>query len=951
MNSLADGSPFWSKSRRESASKILFWNCAHGVVSKIDFIQDYIASHRPVLFFISEAEIKNDKNYDCLKIPGYSIEVSKTIGHGKARSLVYVLEGSGFKRLEKYEDGVSEMIVMSNNKTCAIGVYRPFKTVMDVSRTDAFETLLKSLNRVAKISSELIIGGDWNVNWMSEKSNGLRIRLEQWSEENGLVQVVKETTRHQMLSTTVGVTLQKSCIDLVFQRTPTKVVVEHSNGSDHCLILVPCGIHRHPVKTKKLITTDWRNYSKEIACKSLETSLMDTFICAEDHVQVLFQKINTAIVEVCNRVIPKRVVRLRDKHEFENSRVEALKKKRDRVWKKYKKTGNQSHYEKSQALTKDLKRVIKYEKKRVFRAKMKSHGSKSFWRTIGQVFNNDSSRDDITLMDHSSKVMVMDKFDIAQNFASHFNNKIQDLLGRSSSNEAKVDFMEDNAWCELSSSEVLRAIIASKSKKSCGHDEIPMLVVKDCAEVLAEPLRMLFNKCLMDGWFPEDWKIAKIIPLHKKGSKTDVKNYRPVSNLCSLSKIFERCLLSRIDGYGLDDETQHGFRKGHGTVTAALEIQHLVATGLDSKKFMSLYTIDMSAAFDMLRPDLLDSKIKQMPMVLRRMIWEFLGQRRAFVSVGGENSEVFKIPVGVPQGSVLGPRLFSLYTNGLSEMVKQHGADIVVYADDSYVVCKSDSISSLERITEAVLTNHVGWLRKHGMIVNASKTELMHFGDATMQISCEDGCLVSSKTMNVLGITFDSKMSWEPQARRAMKNCQMLKPALRCLKTKLSKKELLQVITSNYFSRLYYGAEVWYNPLSLANKNRLSPVHYYPLRLATNCFDRKSFSRKFLDKLTQRAPPKELNEYKIGRLLYSITINMSPYALFQEVLSHAVIEPRKPENPKFLDMSRLKIGRQSFANRLNFIALKMSFNWLQVPMSPEILRKNLKSSFFSYYRQ
>ncbi len=112
---------------QDIGNEILFWNCSHGVVPKIDIIKHYLSQFKPLLLFVSEAEIKKDRNYDCVNVDGYSIEFSKTIDFGMARTLVYVNNTSKFKRVPQLEDGVSEMIVMASDKVRVCGIYPTFQ--------------------------------------------------------------------------------------------------------------------------------------------------------------------------------------------------------------------------------------------------------------------------------------------------------------------------------------------------------------------------------------------------------------------------------------------------------------------------------------------------------------------------------------------------------------------------------------------------------------------------------------------------------------------------------------------------------------------------------------------------------------------------------------------------------------------------------------------------------
>jgi hypothetical protein len=355
----------------------------------------------------------------------------------------------------------------------------------------------------------------------------------------------------------------------------------------------------------------------------------------------------------------------------------------------------------------------------------------------------------------------------------------------------------------------------------------------------------------------------------------------------------------------------------------------------------------MSAAFDLLRPELLQSKMAA-PETVICFVNNFLHDRRAFVSLNGEDSKIFKIPVGVSQGSVLGPKLFSLYTKGLSEAIQKPGmVNLVMYADDSYVICEADTEEELRTLVEETLAAYIDWLRSHGMVVNSDKTELMRMNNAKFSVDVDGVNLKSQPQLKVLGIVFDHRLNWERQVQKCISGCQSMKPALRRLKTKLHHKEFKQVISSHYFSRLYYASEMWFQCCSSKLKKRISTVHYYALRLLVNDYKCK-LSRPTIDSKTERASPSELKDFRLAKTLISIVNNVMPFTLYQELLSHLVIERRNEKRPRFIDHSRLKIGRQSFPNRVSLISRRISFNWFDVPLSVDVIRNQIKSCFFTY---
>jgi len=145
------------------------------------------------------------------------------------------------------------------------------------------------------------------------------------------------------------------------------------------------------------------------------------------------------------------------------------------------------------------------------------------------------------------------------------------------------------------------------------------------------------------------------------------------------------------------------------------------------------------------------------PIVLENIIKNFLTNRKAYVTVGGENSLTKYLRAGVPQGSVLDPKLFSIYTSGLSKVLKKDdNIELVVYADDSYIVCSAQSKDDLTKLVNSTIIKHMEWLKQAGMVVNASKTELIYFRpNDVLTVELEGKPVTSLPSMNVLGLTFD----------------------------------------------------------------------------------------------------------------------------------------------------------------------------------------------------
>jgi len=317
---------------------------------------------------------------------------------------------------------------------------------------------------------------------------------------------------------------------------------------------------------------------------------------------------------------------------------------------------------------------------------------------------------------------------------------------------------------------------------------------------------------------PEIWKTSRIIPLFKKGEKNKIENYRPISNLCASSKIFERLVLSRIldiekearvDIFG---KTQHGFRRGRSTVTAAIELQANIAESLDDNCYVAVASLDLSAAFDVINTVLLMKRLEKIgiPGDMLKILESWLTDRTAYVEVSGTCSSYFRVNCGTVQGSILGPVLFNLFIGPLIRAEK-----ILAYADDNYPIgigkTKDAALADLQQ--KVIMAEK--WMSGSGLKVNLQKTELCVFhrhDSGKGQISVNDVIIKSGSCMNVLGIKFDSRLDWSLQVEKSINEARKAAQAIRMIRSHFQSHELLKLVTSYVYSRLYYAAQVWLLP-------------------------------------------------------------------------------------------------------------------------------------------
>ena len=232
---------------------------------------------------------------------------------------------------------------------------------------------------------------------------------------------------------------------------------------------------------------------------------------------------------------------------------------------------------------------------------------------------------------------------------------------------------------------VYKELIKLDITKATGPDGISAQMLKMGAGLLTKPLTRLFNMSLKTGNVPQGWKIANVTPIYKKGSKSDPKNYRPVSLTSIVSKVLEKVVRSQLAAHlkehSILTENQHGFRNNRSCETQLLQSTHSWAESLDKNIPVDIIYLDLSRAFDVVSHDLLLVKLKKVGICgnILRWIKSFLTNRKQRVKVGDVLSDWCAVTSGVPQGTILGPVMFLVYIN---DICKDINSFCKLYADD-----------------------------------------------------------------------------------------------------------------------------------------------------------------------------------------------------------------------------------------------------------------------------
>ena len=294
---------------------------------------------------------------------------------------------------------------------------------------------------------------------------------------------------------------------------------------------------------------------------------------------------------------------------------------------------------------------------------------------------------------------------------------------------------------------------------------MPVFILKLMKTFFSTWLCKLVNLSFEIGIFPDILKIAKVTSIHKKESKLDYHNYRPISLLSIFSKIFEKLIYNRINSYlvknNLIYSKQFGFRSNFSTNHALLSITERIKDLVDSGNYVCGIFVDLEKAFDTVNHKILCDKLNYYGLRgnINKLILSYLSYRKQFVSINGFDSNVSDIKCGVPQGSSLGPLLFLIYINDFRLCLDN--ASTGHFADDTFIMYGSKKLSTIETVVNFELKLVSRWLRLNKLSLNSDKTELIFFHSKrhtlnydAISIKFEKNKLVPVDHIKYLGIIF-----------------------------------------------------------------------------------------------------------------------------------------------------------------------------------------------------
>ena len=770
---------------------------------------------------VSESKLGDDIPDSFINIENFQC-IRKDKKQGSGGLIVYVRSDVSFSRRKDLEHELFESIWIEifpkNSKSFLIGhFYR--NPVSTISWNDTFD---EQVETVFGEDKEIFLLGDFNRDLLNPQIKN------QWLDyinSLGLTQHIKEPTR-------VVPNASATLLDHIYSNFSENVQyfdVPKIGLSDHYPVFftrkVNCHTHKashHTIKYRSFKNFDISKFNEDL--RSVPWDVIKVFDTVDDALDTWYSLFS----DVIDKHVPlkqHRVKKIKQPEWLTSEIIDSIKT-RDH----YKAIGDTDQYKKWRN---DVVNLIRKAKKNNYEKLIEEGANQptTIWKIFSELgagkqkSDSSSCTNAIKIGEHE----IFEPEDMANTFNDFFVNVAENIKEPidPSNHEKLKDFCKEkipeNVFFDLpltSTDKVLKYLNNLDVRKSTGIDEIGPRLLKLASPFIAESLSFICNLSIQTGSFPEKWKEAKVKPLHKGGPTNDLNNFRPISILPVLSKLFEKhvheSLLGFLEQYKLLYNTQSGFRPKHSCETALLYMVDKWLKALDRGELVGVILVDFLKAFDLVDHDILLRKLEiyKFNQNCRNWFRSYLSERTQKVTFKNTFSAQKPVKYGVPQGSILGPLLFLLFVNDLP---LHTNAMIDLYADDATVYEISKSKEEIERKLQIAVLEIASWCKKNGMVINIDKTKAMLITtrqrrrriDDNIQIFLNDFQLSNVQKEKVLGVEIDNNLLWGEHVRKIARKMSTNIWLLSKIKGYLSKEHRLTYYKSYIQPHLDYSNIVW----------------------------------------------------------------------------------------------------------------------------------------------
>ena len=655
----------------------------------------------------------------------------------------------------------------------------------------------------------------------------------------------------------------------------------------------------------------------------------------------------------------------KDKDWITNGIKKAIKQK-NYLYQTQVKYNSKENIEKWKRYRNVLNKIIKDTQKDYYKNLINQHNNNciGLWKTLGSIICKNKKVTNITKLNINNQI-INDPVQIANTMNNYFTN-IGPELAKKIQNTTENDFMsflgkenqQSMYMFKTNSNEVSKLISKLNNKKSSGFDDLSAKFLKLCSPFISAPLANIFNSSIYNGVYPDLLKTARVTPIYKKGVKSDPGNYRPISVLSQVNKVFEKILHKRLYKYltkfKILYEYQFGFREGHSTTQALAEITDRLKNVMDDKELSCGIFIDLTKAFDTVDHNILLRKMFSYGIRgnVHNLFKSYLSNRQQYVRVNNANSDLKPVKCGVPQGSVLGPLLFIIYINDLANSCKD--GLFRIFADDTGIFCHSNDLKTLIKKAEQIIGNVNKWFTANKLTLNVDKTSFIIFRSKRNTINNlpdtigYDNIVINRESkIKYLGLTLNEHLSWDIHTNEICNKLKSLFPLFYNIRQYLDKENVRNIYYTMIYSRIKYGSIITgqttndnINRIQTMQNRLLKVLLYKNFYFSTNKLHNELSILKFSDLINQETLS-FVYKYIQGKLP-SVFNN---YFTHRHELSEMIEENRKR---RFIyPISKTEIGKST----IKYVGSRL-FNEkaqsLKLNVTMKTFRNHVKTIFMNY---
>lgn len=815
---------------------------ARSMLSKMDMICLWVRSTDAEIAVISESWLTKSVMDNDIDIDGYNVYRADRLKKGggvaiyvKCRHNVTVVSSVSIsKQLELLALNVE---ISKGLCLTVVGCYRP-----PSASQEALQSLTHLLSSLKY--SEIVLVGDLNWDWLKPVSDEFKL----FCDSVNLTQLVKSPTRPNMKC------IEKSTLlDLILTNAPHKfsaVGVFCNDLSDHCVVGAIRNTKVPKLESRVISKRNMKHFCEQGFHYDLFHFNWNRIELIPD-VETAWSFFSDSFQNIVNKHAPIRKYRVkgRDNPWFSPELSDSIHE-RNLAWAKARNTSLPTDWLAFKQLRNKCSSLIKKSKSEYYLSITTENlnDPRRFWKTIKSLSVSKTTHTLPTSVMKDS-VAVHDKFEILNCFNEHF---VSAGFLFESAPRPTVEPIVDPVFSgqpfnfvPFTVQEVHRALKNLDPKKSAGPDHIDPYFLNVAADFIVRPLTCLLNMTLENKEIPKTWKSAFVLPILKGGDPAILNNYRPISNLSVLAKILEALVANQLKDFlntnAILSTSQSGFRKQHSTISAALKVVNDISGALDKKQHCASLFIDLSKAFDTVDHDILKTRLHNSGLSEQAVAWfsNYLSNRSQCIRYDGLCSDFVPIRKGVPQGSVLGPLLFTLYINNLGKNMVD--ADCHFYADDTVVYCFALSlVHAIERLQIAfdAIQNTLLQLK---LILNVDKTKLMLFSKSRCRpqiipsvVTGGGGVIEVVKSYKYLGIMIDDSLTFKPHVETLVKKLRLKLGFYFRNRMCFSFNVKKRLVEATFLPVLDYGDHLYMHASSQC-LHRLDTVYHASLRFITNC--------------------------------------------------------------------------------------------------------------------